>query len=370
MKRSLIAFLLAFWLAAGVGCAPNENPPTTLPQSVYFLAGEKANFQIWRLEKDGRTTAQITQQPGGITDFAVSLSDGSLAFISNGCLYLWQADQPAPRLLVDPSLTPPTPEYEFPLKVGTPVFSPDGRILAYSLDGIHLYHLGSGDDQFLLPSPGNLLGEPFVFVKEYYSPGPWSPDGKGMLIVMGYYEGDTLAIYEPGTEEPFRRIWSNGAVCCTYQWSADSQTVLVGNPYFTTQPPGLWEYDAQTGLETILLDGIREDGTWVFAGWPFRTTTGEISYFSAEVESLQDTIFANEPIIFNLVQEDSAGGGPQLIQPGGFRISDVLWSPDGSLALILQLTDQDRQLVLARTDGSPPQVLQEGLSIHNITWGP
>ena len=370
MNRYLLASALCFWLLVGVGCSPFENIPTTLPHSVYYLTGEGAKAQIWKLEKDGQTSVQITQQVGGISDFAVSQADGSLAFLNNGSLYLWRADQASPQLLVDPSLASPPPGYEFPLEVGSPVFSPDGTILAYSLDGIHLFYLERREDELLLPSPGNLLGEPFVFVKEYYSPGPWSPDRKQMLIIMGYYEGDTLAVYEPGADVPFRRIWSSGPVCCTYNWSADSLTLLVGNPYFTVQPPGLWEYDTRTGQENVLFHGIQEGGTWNFIGWPYRSTSGEIHYFSAKVESLQDTIFANQPIIYNLVQERPDQGGPQLLRPEGFQVYDVLWSPDGSLVLILQQVDQDKQLTLARMDGSPLQVLLEGPNIRLIQWGP
>lgn len=73
----------------------------------------------------------------------------------------------------------------------------------------------------MLTNLGNLLGEPFVFCKENYIPGPWSPDGSQLLIIMYYFDGNTLAVMEPGEAEPFRRLWSDGAVCCTYHWTPD-----------------------------------------------------------------------------------------------------------------------------------------------------
>jgi hypothetical protein len=98
----------------------------------------------------------------------------------------------------------------------------------------------SGADQHVLKNLGNLLGEPFVFVLEDYYPGPWSPDGSKLLIEMGYFEGSTLAVMEPGKAQPFTRMRSAGPVCCQYSWAADGLSVFVANPHFTVQWPGLW----------------------------------------------------------------------------------------------------------------------------------
>jgi hypothetical protein len=48
-----------------------------------------------------------------------------------------------------------------------------------------------------------------------------------------------------------------------------------------------------------------------------------------------------------------------------------LWSPNGSLAVIVQYPDDgDVQLVLARTDRRPLQGLVEGERIRGLAWGP
>jgi len=48
-----------------------------------------------------------------------------------------------------------------------------------------------------------------------------------------------------------------------------------------------------------------------------------------------------------------------------------LWAADGSQVLITQLTDSNTmQVVLARPDESPLQLLLEGDRIWDLAWGP
>ncbi len=100
--------------------------------------------------------------------------------------------------------------------VEAPAFSPDGRTLAYALDGLHLYDIEAGEDEHVLKNGGNLLGQTFIFSQENYYPSSWSPDGEKLLISMSYVEGSTLAVMEVRGADPLRRLWSEGAVCCTH----------------------------------------------------------------------------------------------------------------------------------------------------------
>lgn len=363
MSRTTAGLLVLSLLLAS--CSSSAG---LLPHSLYFLLGQGPESQIWRLERDGLTLTQITNEPAGVHEFAVSPEDSSLAIISNNQLFLINPDGGSRQLIADGNLVDPNIEdYVFRSEVSSPVFSPDGRILAYGFDGLHLFDLSSGEDEHVLTNLGNLLGEPFVFSREVYVPLAWSPDGSQLLIAMGYYEGSTLAIMEPGLEQPFRRLWSNGPLCCNITWSKDSSAVLVANPYFTGDIPGLWRYDAETGEETVVVPGLNDDNSINFIGWPLQLKSGDLFFFYVNQERFSPDV--GIPLTMTRRQVD----GTELAQVRAeeFRIVAALWAEDGSLAVIIQFVEEDDwKMVLAPSDGSPLQVLLEAPRITHVVWGP
>ncbi len=342
--------------------------PALLPHSLYFLDGVEGAIQVWRLEPDGSTRVQITDEESGVDSFAVSPTDGRLAMISNNQLFLLDGDGTHRQLIADgQAVGEETPDFAFRSTVSDPVFSPDGRTLAYAFDGLHLYDLPNGEDTHVLTNLGNLLGEPFVFAKEIYAPGSWSPDGSKLLVIMGYYEGSTLAVMDLGAAEPFKRLWSNGPVCCLFDWSADGRAVWVSNPYYTVDIPGMWQYDVETGQGEVVAPGILEDGSIDFVGWPVQLPSGDMVYFHVNLERFSPEV----GIELNMVQRYPQESHPAQLRPEAFHIIEALWAPGGSFALILQpCCEGERQIILARTDGSPLQVLSEGQRISDLAWGP
>jgi len=323
-------------------CAKNTD---LLPHSVYYLSGLRGDYQVWRMETDGTTTTQLTDEEFSVDDFSVS------------------------RLVADGNkVDKETEDYIFRGFVESPVFSPDGRTLAYAFDGLHLYNVASGQDGHMLTNLGNLLGETFIFSKENYYPGPWSPGGHKLLIIMGYFEGSTLAIMEPRKDEPFRRLRSSGPVCCTFHWTPDGSSVLVANSNHGVHWPGLWRYDAETGEEFELVTTL--PGQSRFVGWPVQLPSGDLLYFYGE------RFTPDEGIPLVMVQSGPDGGDRTQIRPEEFHLAHALWAEDGSLVLIHMFLGErnsessSAQMVLARPDGSPLQVLIEAKDIQKMEWGP
>jgi hypothetical protein len=348
---------------------PNQAPPATseqlLPHSLYFLDDSSGQAQVWRLDPDGVSRSQLTAEDAGVTGFDVCPQNGSLAYVSGNKLMLQDGGGQNRSLVAAGGQRDTESEMFVDLgNVAFPSFSPDCQTLAYALDGLHLYQVNTGQDQHVLTNGGNLLGEPFVFTKENYYPGPWSPSGDRLLIIMGYVEGSTLAIMEPGKDPPFSRLWSNGPVCCIYQWSPDGRSLLVANPDFATQLPGLWKFDAETGAETGLVASTPDQ--YRFAGWPLELPAGDLRFFYGE------EFTPGEGIPLVMMASDPDGADRIQVRPEEFHLRGALWAEDGSLAVMLgKCCGGEIQVLLARTDDSPVQILiEQAGSIRDLVWGP
>jgi hypothetical protein len=72
-----------------------------------------------------------------------------------------------------------------------------------------------------------------------------------------------------------------------------------------------------------------------------------------------------------MVRSDLDGSQLEEVRPESFHIIEALWAQDGSMAVILQPAENmTRQIILARTNGEPLQILYEGQGIRNLRWGP
>ena len=362
MRKLFVLLCISFTFVAA--CSGNASP---LAHSLYYLSGRDASAQVWRMDPDGVITTQITHEENGVQVFSVSPADGSLAVVTNNQLFLADPNGADRRLIADASAVDENiEEYYFRATISDPVFSPDGATLAYGFDGIHLYDVASGEDRHVLTNLGNLLGEIFVFAKEDYAPGPWSPDGSRLLITMGYVEGSTLAVIDPDAEQPFTRLRSDGPVCCNFSWSADSRSVMVANPYYTGDLPGLWRYDAETGAQVALVPGIAADGSMNYVGWPFQGLDGTLFYFFVNL----DHFSPDTGIPLTLVRSAADGSGRTQLHADSFYIHEALWAADGSLALLVEPSEAGSRLLLAPTNGGALQVLLVGEGIRNLAWGP
>jgi Tol biopolymer transport system component len=343
------------------GCVPGEAP---LPATVYYLNGAPAEAQVWRLETNGMTASQITHEAEGVDDFAVSPADGSLAIVTANQLFVQGPGGRDRKRIADGTLAADEAEGLVSRNtVEAPSFSPDGRTLAYALDGLHLYDLATGEDRHMLVNGGPLLGETYRLHRENYAPGDWSPDGSRLVLSIGYADGATLAVVEPGAGQPFTRMRSTDLVEGRVSWSPDSRSLYVANPNYSVAWPGLWRYDVVSGQEDPLL--TTQPGSSRFIGWPVEIPSGGLLFFYGEQFSPEKGI----PLM--MVQSDAGGSNFVQVRAEEFNIGDALWSPDGSLALISQFMDGGRaQLGLARPDGSPLRILTEGEWIRQLTWGP
>ncbi|MGH2581947.1 MAG: hypothetical protein ACRDFQ_03520 [Anaerolineales bacterium] len=329
-----------------------------LPHPVFFLSARGGNAQIWRLEQDGQTLTQVTHETEPISALDVSRVDGSVAYISANQLAIHSVDG-SEQLLVDQSDVNPTDnDYAARDRVSDPLFSPDGRVLAYGLNGIWLLDLDSGEASQLLENRNDQE-------KELYFPLAWSPDGQKLLISISSQESVLLGVLVPGEGPDLLRFEPEGLICCHISWSTDSQSVLVASPYLGLTEAGLWRYDASTGKGTRL---IGENELYEFVGWPLELSNGDLQFFYSSSADIPQ----GEPPLYAMRAAADGISGRIQIREDALNISEALWAEDGSLALIVQSVPDgggSGPLVLVHGDGRQLQVLVDTAShLHWAGW--
>lgn len=365
----VISTAVAGTLAADAELAPAPTATsfeTLLPHPVYYLTESSGSAQVWRLEPDGITQSQITDEPNAVDRFDVSPIDGSIAYVTDNQLYLVNADGSNRRLMVDNAAADPEAEdYFYIERINDPYFSPNGRTLAYAYNGLWVLELSTYQATQLLVNKSRETegdGPPEAF----YAPLLWAPSGDKLLITIGGSESSRASILDPKSGQFLTDFQSNDMFCCQVAWAPNSTFVLVSSPYVGLIEPGLWRYDADTGERTELV-GISEDGFFQFVGWPLQLSDGSLRYFyTSSIE-----IPASDLPLF-MMSSDADGETNRLqLRPDSFsNIGEALWAEDGSLALIVQLKPSGEaggSVILAYSDG---RQLQNLLSdARHLKWG-
>lgn len=370
---TIVAATLAAELSPTLAPSPTPEPteaPPLLPHSVYFLSNASGSRQLWCLGRDGVTLTQITNETVDVESFDVSPADGALAFVAGNQLWLADATGGSRQLLVDGRAADiNAADFYYTERISGPQFSPEGGWLAYAHNGLRLLDLNTGDLQHLLVNQIEELNSGSLLPEELYFPEAWSPDGRRLLVSVGYLEGGTLAVYDFEAAELIR-FQASGILCCQSAWTQDSAAVLVASPYLGLVEPGLWHYAAADGAETVLVEGSSADGTFHYFGWPTELPDGQLTFFYSSSAGIPE---GDVPLFIMRSAADGATGRQQLRQES-FNIREALWALDGSLALIIENPPVPTggvtggAILLVNIDGSPTQALASDAS--EMQWGP
>jgi hypothetical protein len=349
---------------------PSATPaPDLLPHELYFLNRDSAGlWQIYRLAVDGRTQQQITFEPLNVDMFDVSPADGSIAFTTNNQLYLVDRSGGGRRLLVDGG--PIDDNNRWTNSVGSPVWSPDGRTLAFSHGGLSFMDPGSGSENRVLEnqvdtSPG------FPIVKELYAPSAYSPDGSKLLINIGFYEGGTYGIYVAANNSLVRfQRPEGGNICCYVDWIPDGSGVYITSPTLGMVESGLYHADAASGTVTALLPGAPPDGTYNFAYAAQVGADNRLYFFFNNLPEIP--VNGHTPLYMVRSAPDGVTGRTKLLPDAFDNINEALWASDVSLAVVIIATNPDDysggEARLVYPDGRPSVSLTA--FARDLRWGP
>jgi Tol biopolymer transport system component len=371
--------IVAATFAALTASAPETTatpPPATsdlLPASLYFLnADNSGSMQVYRLDQDGETVTQITFEPAEVETYDVSLSDGSVVYVSNNQLLVVEADGRDRKLLVDGG--PVDLNNAYLTKISSPVWSPDAQTIAYGHKGLNLYTVGTGRSELVIENKWRQVGNNLLLPDELYWPDHYSPDGSKLLITLAYYEGASAAIYRPADDTLVRLKDAEGALICCGEpnWSPDGASLFTGNPSMGMFAPGLWQVDAAIGQVTTLLAGDPGDGTFNFADEPILAPDGQLYYFYANLPS-SDQFINRIPLQLVRSEPDGVTDRTQIRSESFDTMNEALWAPDASFVIVANAPNQDvyqgGMAELYYTDGQKDMVSLVPF-VMNMKWGP
>lgn len=348
-----------------------QEPAGLLPQSFYYLGNDETGLlQVFRIERDGVTTHQVTFEPVNVNSYDVSLADGSVVFISNNQLFWVDANGSGRRILVDGG--PVDPNNQFETSISNPVFSPDGQTIAYGLRGINMVALSTGVSSLVLPQrPQDIaLGQP----AEMYIPKNYSPDGTKLLITIAIPNNDGISsgIFFPATSSLVRLTGEGGFFCCGKQgWTSDGSALYAASPSMGMFGSGLWRVDAMTGIVTTLIQSDAGDGTFNLPDEPFLGLDGQLYYFFAKAPA-PDGFISRSPLQLVRSALDGVTGRTVILADNFQLLNEALWAPDASFVIVAFAPIQDvyvgGQAEVTYLDGRPSVVLTT--FAQDMRWGP
>jgi hypothetical protein len=352
-----------------------------LPAALLFLSNASGVSQIWRIESDGVTVRQITNEPAPVLAFASSPVNGQLAYVSDNDLWSAAADGSGRSLLVD---GPPMPDENEPQRtnrtLGSPHFSPDGQTVAFGLGGVNLApSVGGGPINILpsMPAPAppdySTAGSGPVY---FYTPSAWSPDGKRLLVHYSIWpEAGGLGILDVdlaqrGAAGAYTQVSSpDGMACCSPVWAVDGQAVYFSSPYFGMLSAGLWRADIASGAAQTLIKGDA-GGVYNYPGFAWQGKDGKLYYFFTSTHT-----FTEGDLLLTLHRSEADGvSGRAAIRPDAWFVQAALPAPDDRGVVIIDRSTipvgsypSFGQLVWLPIDGGPA-VRLPGMGAE-LAWG-
>lgn len=359
-------------LPTGTPFAPPDDLPTeapsVLPSALYFETKDDAGrLQLFRLAPDGVTKRQVTSEPLDVGAYDVSPADGRIAYIANNQLILMNVDGAGRTVLADGG--PPSDAGYTDKTISNPRFSPDGRILAYGMDGLNFYDLTSGNTTHALADLFSDVGG-LTIVNEVYSPNEFSPDGTKLLVSVGYYEAGTLGIFDIASSA-FNKLNrpEGGILCCSSKWTSDSSAVYVASPVIGMVDPGMWRFNAADGAAATLLPPQNADSTYNFSEAPLLAPDGQLFFLFANLAEIPQS---HTPLTLVRSAADAVTGRTAIRSETFASVNEALWAPDASGIVLVESGDPANWVGGGATfypigGGTPVKLLP---AAGNLRWGP
>lgn len=251
--------------------APTATPPSWptpggtekfLPAPLYYISLRKEENgrqcplpHIVRIERDGRTRTLIGPCFAyGLNGFDVSRADGSIVLAARGSLWRMDASGKNAKRLIEGLPNPELVRDDW-FKIQNPIWSPDGKQVAYADGGIRILNVASGivtdviKDKCYDSEELETSIQP-CFYGEWFLDPQWSPDGAAILIYEQTSDYPVQHIYIPSKDDKLRTVpgtlgvfdqseisWSRDstALLFDYHWVANIAPITSTSPVFCSR---------------------------------------------------------------------------------------------------------------------------------------
>ncbi len=328
--------------------ATASPPAPVLPAPLYFLSPQDGVQQVWRVEMNAGFAHPITAQPAGVTGYDINPVDGRLVFISDNDLYLCEADGSHAQMIVDGEPIQTGQPNSQDLRISEPIWSPDGKEIAFARNGLNVISLPSMYVRNLIanvPLDQNDWGS-----RRFYAPLFWSPDGVYIATQIGYFEGAELGIIPAAGGE---LMDAHLPTCCATR-SANEAAFYLGAVNGMDQG-GLWQVQWSSARAAQLSPVIASNQYPPIYGYPQYGLDGRLYYLFGS--DMAPQIVRSDPL--NLSDKEVVGQLTYL-PPG-----QALWAPDASV-LILPGKKADEPMQLWQMGKEPVPLAAPG---SNFKWG-
>lgn len=354
--------------AAAPTAEPTAAPAAgVLPAPLYVLNSQQ---QIVRLEADGKTSAQVTNEDAPISGFAVSPADSTLLYV---------VGQPVPNKLVRADAHGGARAELLTGQVSQPVWSPDGRRYAFSWgDGPQGAGVYSAEAQGGAPK---LLVANLARAKDGSKPGQlrtpiaWSPDGQRLLLMTAPDNGPdapggdigVVGMAVAGGDGALTELVRPGGdphSCYSAAWSADGGQVYCASYGMTGGAPALWRMPSAGGEPGILIASEGTNQADVFN--PIAVNDQLYAFVGVTAD-------ASQPIAYHMQRLDTQSGKASTVRAEALDIDAVLWSlwaRDGSGAVTQKPEpggSSGNTLIWTPAEGAPVQLGVRGAGTPQ--WG-
>ncbi len=396
MKKRLWLLSLALLLAAcgNLGTGASATPPTVatatpaavqptatptpgvLPAPLYYL--NSVDSQIWRIERDGVTKTQITRESAPVAGFDVSPVEGALAYVVDNDLVRADANGQNRAVLVETEPFDPNAEGGINRALTSVLWSPDGRWIAYGLNGVNMIPAAGGAPSILkqsspYPDLNTNPSRESLASTRFYRPSAWSPDGSRVLAWAAMFMEGSEYVVIPVDGSPL--VTLQGQSCCQAVWSADGASVYVAQDSLGMFQPGLWRVSASTGEATPLVAAPEGElpAELALIGFVWEAGDGQLYSFRGVQPTNVDTVGLPQLLTMTRSAADGVTSAAPL-RADGHIIREAVWAGDASGAVIVDATTQPAgqyspagSLLWLRVDGRPAiDLTAQGSVLH---WG-
>lgn len=291
-------FTLPISSASAFSWGPIYPQPATgqpLPASATFIAADANGIaQVWRLPQDGSRAVVLTSAPDPITDYALTLDEARIAYVSNSSLWVTALTENAEALEVT----------QLGISENVrPAWSPEGNVLYYRDDqnseaGIYRADLSAQTTALFLPDTAETA----------YS-NPVAANGVAALLVNC---GDGLCVVDTTSAEV-----TPLSIDGVGRWQTGTQITALGR---VMDGAGLYLFDANTPPQATALI------------LPLLGTLEMLDYRVINDDTARVIVRATNPGELRLADVPLTGGTPTLVANAGY-ITDPHLAPDGSTVI-------------------------------------